>query len=209
MTPAEVERHVQISRRMAAIIPAPRYALATFENYKPATKKQASALATARRFVQRVPWWESEAAGNLLLLGAPGTGKTHLAASVLHAAVADDIDAADDVGAYVFTSHAELMREWRAAVKVRTEAAFLQRYTVPLILVIDDVRQPRSADDVEGFEELAEARYRQITRPMVLTSNLNVSLLREGALLAVLDGVSHRARHGWEGQPVDDEDAQP
>lgn len=212
---AQLLQTLAVVKRMANVTRSGRYAEARFETFKPATKKQAAALATAERFTRAIPWVTGDlGCSNLWFLGLPGLGKTHLAAAVLHSAVAEDLEEGGEF-AHAFVSHAELMREWRQARKTHgTETAFFDRYTQQGILVLDDIKPARTDEEAEAFDWLVELRYRHPCRPIVLTANLNQAdlrealgersfdRLREGALLAVLDGSSYRARFGWDGASI-------
>lgn len=208
-----MQRLVAECKALATIVPGRRYLDASFDNFAPKTKKQAAALAMARAFSQML--YEIEGSG-LWLMGPPGTGKTHLAVAVVRQQVRDDLEYEGEARAHRFASHAELLREFRSCGskgKGGTEDDFFTRYARCALLVLDDLQAPGTAGEAAALDWLIERRYRE-RLSTVVTTNLNLGelrlalgdrafdRLREGTRLAVMDGPSHRARMGWEGQQM-------
>ena len=195
-----------VRKRLAAVVPSPRHHEASFETYQPKTASQAAALDAARRFA--VHWMNPEV-GALWLLGPVGTGKTHLAVSVLRDSIAADIES-DYRGSYAFCDWHDVVDMFRQWPKRDERQTTLVQAS---LLVIDDL-QIADEKTLSGFEWLVDRRYRE-QRTLILTSNLDpqsirevvghrsFDRLREGSILRVMQGVSHRARFGWDGPEVE------
>lgn len=206
-TPDQIADLLETTKRMAKTVPGSRYAAMRLEDFKPGRADEVKALEAAQSFLEAIPWLDDEAAiKNLLLLGKPGTGKTHLAVGILHAAIKDEVDYCFP-RLHAFVGWHDLVSEAAEAAKARKPlSAALGRYIAAEILVLDDIRLPRSAADVEALDVLIEHRYRHKCRPLVITSNLGLQQLhealgtrsfdraREAAQIVTLAGVSHRAR---------------
>ena len=174
------------------------------------------------------PGSDGEAA--VILCGPCGTGKSHLAAGLAHALAIDHAarawkcDPAQDRDALIaqvqkrfeWTTHADLAGQLLEARRDgrRKYGALLDELVDGRLIVVDDVMAPRSHDEAAVFAELVDYRYRELSGgvAMVVTTNLTLPELkaalgdrtfdriREGAVLRHLDGVSYRARHGWDGE---------
>lgn len=130
-----------------------------------------------------------QTATNVVLLGPPGVGKTHLACGLAIAAL--------EAGHWaLFVSLRELAQQLEGAAP-RGGRAALTRYSQPTLLIIDEVGYTRlSAQQAQALFELIAARYER--RSTILTSNLTFgewgSLLGDAVLAtALLDRLLHHA----------------
>ena len=142
---------------------------------------------------------------NLIFLGRPGTGKTHLAVAIAYRAIQNGYDAR-------FTTTADLIDRLAAATRGGTLADAIEPYTHPHVLVIDEVGYlAHSPDAANVLFQVVDHRYLR-RRPMVLTTNKPLAdwghvlhdddlaeaiadrILERGRLIE-LRGRSYRTRH--------------
>ena len=177
---AELEGRYQRAqaRRRAAHLPTPK-SLAAFDfTYQPTLSEPLVRELAGLGFIQT--------ATNLLLLGPPGVGKTHLALALT--------DLALEAG---YSARFVTLRQLAEDLDTVTWRQQLRRYIQPHVLVIDEMGYVRlSAQQSQQFFEVVTARYEQ--GPIILTSNR--SFAEWGALLgdeilatALLDRLLHHA----------------
>ena len=151
-------------------------------------------LATGRYLHEKAP---------VLIVGPCGTGKSHLAQALGHAAVRQGVDV-------VFSTCASLTQSLnaaRATGSYERKLATLSR--VPLLIIDDFGLKPLRAPADEDLHDLIAERYEQAST--IVTSNLDfpewdqafpgnrllasasLDRLRHNAYCLVLDGASHRA----------------
>lgn len=161
-----LEQNALAAKLGAALIPH-RFKGKTFETYCATTEKQRAALRVCQRYAERFA--ENYEAGRcLMLLGTPGTGKTHLAA-----AIADHV-----------------MRNTKACAMYRTVGSILQyikgsygdsdyseqqafaTLTKPELLIIDEVGATKATEfELATLFQIINSRYEE-QLPTILISNL-------------------------------------
>src|SRR5215470_13504018 len=131
-----------------------------------------------------------QSATNVVFLGPPGTGKTHLSIALAVKALAAGYSA-------LFTTLTQLAEALDTAAYPSLVRQRLRRYTTPSVLVIDEVGYTNlSPEQSHHFFELVTARYEHGS--ILLTSNTSFSewgnlLGNEVLATALLDRLLHHA----------------
>lgn len=139
----------------------------------------------------------------VLIAGPTGTGKSHLAQALGHAAARQGYDV-------LFATQSQLLSSLRSAHATGTYARrFSQLVKVPMLIIDDFGLKPLRSPEDEDFHDLIAERYERAAT--VLTSNLDftewgeafasnkmigaatLDRLRHGAYRVVLDGDSYRS----------------
>ncbi len=150
-----------------------RFVDRTFENYQAGTLGQRQALSVCRGYADGFEQRRERGSG-LLLLGAPGTGKTHLACAIL-----GQVIRAGYTGLFLPVSGAlRIIRDAFSPRGQRTESEALALLTAVDLLVLDEVGVAigHPATRRAMLFDVLNERYAQM-RPTILIGNLTVSEL--------------------------------
>jgi DNA replication protein DnaC len=172
-----------LERRLRAAHLPRRVRLEAFDfSFQPTLSERLVRELASLRFVQT--------ATNVLFLGPPGVGKTHLASALAIAAMEAGYSA-------LFTTLRQLAANLDAPSVRGGRLGRLQRYVRPHILIVDEVGYTRlSVEQAHQLFELVTARYER--GAMLVTSNLSFTewggLLGDEVLAtALLDRLLHHA----------------
>ena len=152
-----------------------RFLNRTFASYSAATAAQQQALEVCRAYADGFEQMR-ERGGGLLLLGGPGTGKTHLACAILCAVIS-----AGHTGLFLTLSEGlRLIRSTYAPGASRSEAQVFEALTRPDLLVLDEVGVAIGNDAKRRamLFDVLNARYGEM-RPTILIGNLTAAEMEQ------------------------------
>ncbi|MFV7431035.1 ATP-binding protein [Pseudomonas shirazica] len=200
-----------ISRKLGDSLIPKRFADRSLSNYKAEHKGQAEALRFCRHYVktfgnEQDPKSIRGSGRCMVLLGKPGTGKTHLGAGM-----ANDLMRSTSHSA-VYRTVGSILQAIRATYdrsSEATEASILASLIEPSLLVLDEVgvsKEQPSDFELTTLFAIINGRYEQV-KPTVVISNLDgsqlpmamgercVDRLREGGMIVVpFEWESHRGK---------------
>jgi len=158
LTKSEIEFRDQRARRINITVSSFPYhkTLKDFDfSYQPTiNKKKIDDLATLRFMDEKA---------NIILMGSPGVGKTHLATAI-------GMEAAGQRVSTYFINFAELMEKFKRAAKENRVEQVVKHYLKYSLLIIDEIGYlPVDRDSSYAFFQLIAARYEK--RSTILTTN--------------------------------------
>ena len=164
-----------------------RYHGKTLDNYEAVSDGQGRALRVATEYAETFA--AARAAGRgLILCGAPGTGKTHLAVGIVHQVLAAGYSAR-------FTVVLDVMQAIKGTYRkdaASSEAAVLDKLTAPDLLVLDEIGNQYGTDNERIIlSNVINTRYNAM-KPTILLSNLAKDKLQ----IELGDRVIDRMREG-------------
>ena len=158
LTKSEIEFRDQRAKKINIMVSSFPYhkTISDFDfSYQPTINKQKIMDLASLRFI--------EEKSNIVFIGSPGVGKTHLATAI-------GMEAAGQRISTYFINFAELMEKFKRAAKENRVEAVVKHYLKYTILIIDEIGYlPVDRDSSYAFFQLIAARYEK--RPTILTTN--------------------------------------
>lgn len=200
-------KRMAISRKLGDALIPKRFEKRTLANYSAENEGQRKALSFCRHYV-KVFDEIVESGRCMVLIGKPGTGKTHLGVAIANELLHKTSRTA------VYRTVGSILQAIRATYdrySERSEADILSSLVTPDLLVLDEVgvsKEQPSDFELTTLFAIINGRYEQM-RPTVVISNLDaeqlpvamgercVDRLREGNLIVVpFDWESYRGKEG-------------
>ncbi|WP_051299096.1 ATP-binding protein [Marinobacterium litorale] len=205
---AVAAKRKQLEQRISSSLIPDKYLTRSFDNYRVETDAQGRALETTRRFAEHFDQFQRTGAG-LIMIGRPGTGKTHLACAIANALI--------EKGATVlFVTVSKMIRRIRETYRrdsEYTEQQMIDSLRDVDLLIIDEVGIQRGTESEEHllFEVLNERN--SVFGPTIILSNLTVEEIKayvgERALDRLREGGGKLVVFDWgsyRGNVADDAD---
>lgn len=189
------ERMIRSALNQAAI--PPRFMSRSLDGYEVDTPEKANALRVSREYAES--FQEAlEVGRSLVFCGRPGTGKTHLAIGI-----AKRVIEAGHTAAFMTVMNAiRRIRDTYRRDSTETETQVIRSFTVPDLLILDEVGMQRGTDDEKVLLfDVINARY-EAMRPLIVISNLDLAgvcgYLGERAFDRLREGGGRAIQFTWD-----------
>jgi DNA replication protein DnaC len=189
--------HVQRVEQLLEYAKLPqRFKDKTLNTYRAQTKAQERALGACRAYFEEAAA-RVRVGACLVLLGPPGTGKTHLLCAMVRGLAMQEVFA-------VYATAMDVLKAVRGSWAWHGEEHG-QNFVRPTVLALDEVWTPSADRDRESLVALLDERYRA-GKPTLVASNLTWKQMQEqlgarfcdrlhegGGLVLAMDGRSMRS----------------
>ncbi|UFQ02235.1 ATP-binding protein [Pseudomonas fitomaticsae] len=205
---AKIQERYELHLKLGAALIPKRFTSKTLNGYQVETPGQKEALRVCRKYVAKFEEI-SETGRCLLMLGKPGTGKTHLGVAIANELMRKTASTA------VYRTFGSILHEIRATYRQgseRTEGQIIAAVVSPSLLVLDEIgvsKETPSDFELTTLFAIINGRYEQM-RPTVIISNLDgkalpsamgercVDRLREGGVIVLpFEWESQRGKEGF------------
>lgn len=201
---AQAQEHLAARLSLSGLVG--RFERATFDTFAATTAPQRKALAACKALIESP---RGGLAGNLILNGPPGTGKTHLASAMVNQVIRTQerwaaIHSAREIVRMLRNTWGKKAATSWIHGGPQTETELIQHLCSISLLVIDEIGVGFGSDaEAVQLFDIVDGRY-QRELPIVLCTNLPVAELRlvlgdrtfdrirEGAKVVPCDWASHR-----------------
>lgn len=173
---AKWKKQVELEKKVMESIPK-KFWDKTFDNYVPLSNDTRNALSVCKKYSQFQAW---KTGSNLILLGAYGTGKTHLAAAIIRSAISKGNNAVLVTAPSLASGTIDDIRERFKCIR-----------DVDLIAIDDFSNESEHKLIAQEIFELINYRY-EAEKGLVMTSNLSPNELKESLGDRVFDRVLER-----------------
>lgn len=205
---AKVQERYELHLKLGAALIPKRFTSKTLNGYDAVSPEQKEALRICRKYVTKFPEI-AETGRCLLMLGRPGTGKTHLGVAIANELMRKTTATA------VYRTIGSILHDIRSTYRPgseRTEGQILAALVSPSLLILDEIgvsKETPSDFELTTLFAIINGRYEQM-RPTVIISNLDgkalpsamgercVDRLREGGVIVVpFEWESQRGKEGF------------